>query len=94
MELLETHRTYMKYNQNLWKCTKLIEHHWMYEPSMQIIEIIQKYIKIYKNQWQPMFMHANHYIIHVIYTIQLTIYETFMKIKEQFMRFIENQWQS
>ena len=61
---------------------------------MQIIEFIQAYIKQYENQWQFMFMHANHYIIHGIYTIQLTIYETFMKIKEQFMGFIENQWQS
>ena len=38
-----------------------------------------------------MFMHANHYVIHGIYTIQLTIYEAFVKIKENFMRFIENQ---
>ena len=38
-----------------------------------------------------MFMHANHYVIHGIYTIQLTIYEAFVEIKENSMRFIENQ---
>ena len=61
---------------------KLIKIIQMHQPSMQIIEIIHKYIKIYKNQWQHMIIHATHWIIYGIYRIQLWIYEKFMKIRE------------
>ena len=64
----------MKTNEHLWKCMKLTENHWNAWTIMPIIEIINKYIEIYKNQWQPMIIDANHWIFYGSYAIQLQIH--------------------
>ena len=42
----------------------------MHAPSMQTIGFIHKYIEICKNQWQPMIIHENHWLLYGIYTLQ------------------------
>ena len=77
MKIYENLWNYWKSIENIWKPMKIYENVRnsekiieMHAPSMQTIGFIHKYIEICKNQWQPMIIHENHWLLYGIYTLQ------------------------